>query len=94
MNNIERQNIDVIADIMEIAYDINKLDSSPIINIALNGQEFQIHTYEGNKCHMKIIDLNTNSSRTMRDLLFLKANLVADLVLKRGGIYATNRKAD
>ena len=94
MNILERQNIDIIADIMEIVYDINKLDGSPIINIALNGQEFQMHTYEGNKYHMKIIDLNANSSRTMRDLLFLKANLAADLVLKRGGIYATNRKAD
>lgn len=94
MNNIEHQNIEIIADIMEIAYNINKLDGLPIINIALNGQEFQMHTYEGNKCYMKIIDLNTNSSRTMRDLLFLKANLVADLALKRGGFYATNRKAD
>lgn len=94
MNIIERQNIDIIANIMGIVYDINKLDGSPIINIALNGQEFQMHTYEGNKCHMKIIDLNTNSLRTMRDLLFLKANLAADLVLKRGGIYATNRKTD
>lgn len=85
MNIIERQNIEIIADIMEIVYDINKLDGSPIINIALNGQEFQIHTYEGDKCYMKVIDLNTNSSRTMRDLLFLKANLAADLVLKGGG---------
>ncbi len=85
MNNIERQNIDIIADIMEIAYDINKLDGSPIINIALNGQEFQMHTYEGNKCHMKIIDLNTNPQRAMRELLFLKADLIVNLVIKGGG---------
>lgn len=81
MNNIERQNIEIIADIMKIAYDINKIDGAPIINIALNGQELQIHTYKNNKCYMKVIDLNTNP----RELLVLKANLAADLVLKGGG---------
>lgn len=85
MNNLERQNIDIIADIMGIVYDINKLDGSPIINIALNGQEFQMHTYEGNKCYMKIIDLNTNPQRAMRELLFLKADLIVNLVIKGGG---------
>ena len=85
MNNIERQNIDIIADIMKIAYDINKIDGSPIINIALNGQELQIHTYEGNKCYVKVADLNTNPQRAMRELLVLKANLAVDLVLKGGG---------
>ena len=85
MNNIERQNIDIIADIMEIAYDINKIDGAPIINIALNGQELQIHTYEGNKCYVKVADLNTNPQRAMRELLVLKANLAVDLVLKGGG---------
>lgn len=63
MNNLERQNIDIIADIMKFVYDINKLDGSPIINIALNGQELQTHTYENNKCYMKIIDLNTNPQK-------------------------------
>ena len=85
MNNIERQNIDIIADIMKIAYDINKIDGTPIINIALNGQELQIHTYEGNKCYVKVADLNTNPQRAMRELLVLKANLAVDLVLKGGG---------
>lgn len=85
MNIIERQNIDIIADIMKIVYDINKLDGSPIINIALNGQKFQKHTYENNKCYVTIIDLNTNPQRAMRELLFLKAGLVADLILKGGG---------
>lgn len=85
MNNIERQNIDIIADIMKIAYDINKIDGAPIINIALNGQELQIHTYEGNKCYVKVADLNTNPQRAMRELLVLKANLAVDLVLKGGG---------
>ena len=85
MNNIERQNIDIIADIMKIAYDINKIDGAPIINIALNGQELQMHTYEGNKCYVKVADLNTNPQRAMRELLVLKANLAVDLVLKRGG---------
>lgn len=84
MNNLERQNIDIIADIMEIVYDINKLDGSPIINIALNKQEFQMHTYEGNKCHMKIIDLNTNSSRIMRDLLFSESQSSSRPCIKRG----------
>ena len=84
MNIIERQNIDIIADIMGIVYDINKLDGSPIINIALNGQEFQMHTYEGNKCYMKIIDLNANPQKAIRELLFLKANLITDLILKGG----------
>lgn len=85
MNNIERQNIDIIADIMKIAYDINKIDGAPIVNIALNRQELQIHTYEGNKCYMKVIDLNTNPQRAMRKLVFLEANLVTDLILKGGG---------
>ena len=85
MNNIERQNIDIIADIMKIAYDISKIDGAPIINIALNGQELQIHTYEGNKCYVKVADLNTNPQRAMRELLVLKANLAIDLVLKGGG---------
>ena len=85
MNNIERQNIDIIADIMKIAYDISKIDDAPIINIALNGQELQIHTYEGNKCYVKVADLNTNPQRAMRELLVLKANLAVDLVLKGGG---------
>ena len=85
MNNIERQNIDIIADIMKIAYDINKIDGAPIINIALNGQELQMHTYEGNKCYVKVADLNTNPQRAMRELLVLKANLAVDLVLKGGG---------
>ena len=85
MNNIECQNIDIIADIMKIAYDINKIDGAPIVNIALNGQELQAHTYEGNKCYMKVIDLNTNPQRAMRELLVLKANLAVDLVLKGGG---------
>ena len=85
MNNIERQNIDIIADIMKIAYDINKIDGTPIINIALNGQELQMHTYEGNKCYVKVADLNTNPQRAMRELLVLKANLAVDLVLKGGG---------
>ena len=85
MNNIERQNIDIIADIMKIAYDISKIDGAPIINIALNGQELQIHTYEGNKCYVKVADLNTNPQRAMRELLVLKANLAVDLVLKGGG---------
>lgn len=95
MNNIERQNIDIIADIMKIAYDINKIDGAPIINIALNGQELQMHTYEGNKCYVKVADLNTNPQRAMRELLVLKANLAVDLVLKGGArIYETNRKTD
>lgn len=85
MNNIERQNIDIIADIMKIAYDINKIDGAPIVNIALNGQELQMHTYEGNKCYMKVVDLNTNPQRAMRELLVLKANLIANLILKGGG---------
>ena len=85
MNNIEYQNIDIIADIMKIAYDINKIDGAPIINIALNGQELQIHTYEGNRCYVKVADLNTNPQRAMRELLVLKANLAVDLVLKGGG---------
>ena len=85
MNNIERQNIDIIADIMKIAYDINKIDGAPVVNIALNGQELQMHTYEGNKCYMKVIDLNTNPQRAMRELLVLKANLAANLILKGGG---------
>lgn len=85
MNNIERQNIDIIAEIMKIAYDINKIDGTPIVNIALNGQELQMHTYEGNKCYVKIIDLNTNPQRAMRELLFVEASLVADLILKGGG---------
>ena len=85
MNNIERQNIDMIADIMKIAYDINKIDGKPIVNIALNGQELQMHTYEGNKCYVKVTDLNTNPQRAMRELLVLKANLAVDLVLKGGG---------
>ena len=85
MNNIERQNIEIIADIMKIAYDINKIDGTPIVNIALNGQELQIHTYEGNKCYVKVADLNTSPQRAMRELLVLKANLAVDLVLKGGG---------
>ena len=85
MDNIERQNIDIIADIMKIAYDISKIDGAPIINIALNGQELQMHTYEGNKCYVKVADLNTNPQRAMRELLVLKANLAVDLVLKGGG---------
>lgn len=85
MNNIERQNIDIIADIMKIAYDINKIDGEPIINIALNRQEFQMRIYEGNKCYMKITNLNINPQEAMRELLFLKANLAADLILKGGG---------
>ena len=85
MNNIECQNIDIIADIMKIAYDINKIDGAPIINIALNGQELQIHTYEGNKCYVKVADLNTNPQRAMRELLVLKANLATNLILKGGG---------
>ena len=85
MNNIERQNIDIIAEIMKIAYDINKIDGTPIVNIALNGQELQMHTYEGNKCYVKIIDLNTNPQRAMRELLFVEASLVADFILKGGG---------
>lgn len=85
MNNIERQNIDIIADIMKIAYDINKIDGNPIINIALNGQGLQMHTYEDNKCYVKIIDLNTNPQRAMRELVFLEADLIADLILKGGG---------
>lgn len=85
MNNIERQNIDIIADIMKIAYEINKIDGAPIVNIALNGQELQIHTYEGNKCYVKVADLNTNPQRAMRELLVLKANLIANLILKGGG---------
>ena len=85
MNNIECQNIDIIADIMKIAYDINKIDGAPIINIALNGQELQMHTYEGNKCYMKVVDLNTNPQRAMRELLVLKSNLAANLILKGGG---------
>lgn len=85
MNNIERQNIDIIADIMKIAYDINKIDGAPIVNIALNGQELQMHTYEDNKCYGKIIGLNTNPQRAMRELLVLKANLAGDLILKGGG---------
>lgn len=85
MNNIERQNIDIIADIMKIAYDINKIDGAPIVNVALNGQEFQMHTYEDNKCYMKVIGLNTNPQRAMRKLVFLEADLIADLVLKGGG---------
>ena len=85
MNNIERQNIDIIADIMKIAYEINKIDGAPIVNVALNGQELQIHTYEGNKCYVKVADLNTNPQRAMRELLVLKANLAVDLVLKGGG---------
>ena len=85
MNNIERQNIDIIADIMKIAYDINKIDGTPIGNIALSGQELQIHIYEGNKCYVKVTDLNTNPQRAMRELLVLKANLAAYLVLKGGG---------
>lgn len=44
MNNIERQNIDIIANIMKIAYEINKIDGEPIINITLNKQEFQMYT--------------------------------------------------
>lgn len=84
MNNIERQNIEIIADIMKIAYDINKIDGAPIINIALNRQELQMHTYEGNKCYMKIIDLNTNPQRAMKELILLEADLIADLVLKGG----------
>lgn len=85
MNNIERQNTDIIAEIIKIAYDINKIDGTPIVNIALNGQELQMHTYEGNKCYVKIIDLNTNPQRAMRELLFVEASLVADLILKGGG---------
>lgn len=85
MNNIEHQNIDIIADIMKIAYDINKIDGAPIVNIALNGQELQMHTYEGNKCYVKVADLNTNPQRAMRELLVLKANLIANLILKGGG---------
>lgn len=85
MNNIERQNIDIIADIMKIAYDINKIDGAPIVNIALNGQELQMHTYEDNKGYVKVTDLNTNPQRAMRELLVLKANLATDLILKGGG---------
>ena len=85
MNNIERQNIDIIADIMKIAYDINKIDGAPIINIALNRQELQMHTYENNKCYVKITNLKTNPQRAMRELLSLKANLITALVLKGGG---------
>lgn len=85
MNNIERQNIDIIADIMKVAYDINKIDGVPIVNIALNGHELQIHTYENNKCYIKIIDLNTNPQRAMRKLVLLETDLIADLVLKGGG---------
>lgn len=85
MNNIERQNIEIIADIMKIAYDINKIDGAPIVNIALNGQKLQMHTYEDNKCYVKIIDLNTNPQRAMRELLFIEASLVEDLILKGGG---------
>ncbi len=85
MNILERQNIDIIADIMEIVYDINKIDGKPVINITFNGQEFQKHTYENNKCYATIIDLNANPQRAMRKLLFLKAGLVADLILKGGG---------
>lgn len=70
---------------MEIAYDINKLDGEPIINIALNEQEFQMHTYKDNKCYMRIIDLNTNPQKAMRELLYLKGNLITDLLLKGGG---------
>ena len=81
MNSIERQNIEIIADIMKIAYEINKIDGAPIVNIALNGQELQMHTYEDNKCYVKIIDLNANP----RKLLFLKVGLIADLILKGGG---------
>ena len=84
MNNIERQNIDIIADIMKIAYDINKIDGAPIVNIALNGQELQMHTYE-DKCYVKVIDLNINPQRAMRELLFLEADLIAELILKGGG---------
>ena len=85
MNNIERQNIEIIADIMKIAYDINKIDGTPIVNIALNGQELQMHTYEDNKGYVRVTDLNTNPQRAMRELLVLKANLAVDLVLKGGG---------
>nr|DAF16741.1 MAG TPA: hypothetical protein [Caudoviricetes sp.] len=85
MNNLERQNIDMIANIMKIAYDINKIDGEPIINIALNGQELQMHIYEDNKCYVRITDLNTNPQRTMRELLFLEASLIEDLLLKGGG---------
>ena len=85
MNSIERQNINIIADIMKIAYDINKIDGAPIINIALNGQEFQMHTYENNKCYIKIIGLNTNPQKAMRKLVLLKGGLIADLVLKGDG---------
>lgn len=85
MNSIERQNIEIIADIMKIAYDINKIDGAPIINIALNGQELQIHTYEDNKCYVKTTDLNTNSQRAMRELFFIEADLIVDLILKGGG---------
>ena len=85
MNSIERQNIEIIADIMKIAYDINKIDGAPIVNIALNGQELQMHTYEDNKCYVKIIDLNTNPQRAMGELAFLEVNLIADLILKGGG---------
>ena len=85
MNSIERQNIEIIADIMKIAYDINKIDGAPIVNIALNGQELQMHTYEDNKCYVKIIDLNTNPQRAMGELVLLEADLIADLVLKGGG---------
>ena len=84
MYNVERQNIDIIADIMKIAYDINKIDGKPIVNIALNGQELQMHTYEDNKCYMKVIDLNTNPQRAIRELVFLEADLIADLILKGG----------
>ena len=85
MNNIECQNIDIIADIMKIAYDINKIDGVPIVNIALNGQELQMHTYEDNKGYVKITDLNTNPQRAMRELVFIKASLIANLILKGGG---------
>lgn len=85
MNNIEHQNIEIIANIMKIAYDINKIDGTPIINIALNGQELQMHTYEDNKCYVKVTDLNTNPQRAMRELLFVEASLVEDLILKGGG---------
>lgn len=43
-----------------------------------------MHTYKGNKCYMKVIDLNTNPQRAMRKLVFLEADLIADLVLKGG----------
>lgn len=90
MNNIERQNIECIADIMRIVYQINELKGSLIVNIALNNQEFpleqgfQMHMYKGNECYVKIIDLSTNPQKASKELFRLQSDLLKELILAGG----------